>query len=138
MAGITIFRQIIIKELVTEESKSKKIKQLNQDIIQIETMIKEHREKTNKTLTEISLNGADQNQIERFRQQLDSDVTKYHTERDSLLIQIDDVKEIVIGDEIAIGSVEGPYELQVGQMLTDATSAEIVIKDGVIVEIRNN
>ncbi|WP_348980874.1 YlqD family protein [Dehalobacter sp. MCB1] len=47
------------------------------------------------------------------------------------------VSQFKIGEEIVLASVEGPYELQIGQTLQEATAAEIVIKDGVVVEIRN-
>lgn len=138
MAGITIFRQIIIKELVTEESKRKNIEIINQELSQINEILIEHDEKKNKALTEVSLRGADQVQVDKFRQQFNSEAAHYHTKRDELLVRISNENELVVGEENVIGTVEGPFELKVGQSLNEATGTEIIIKDGVIAEIKNN
>lgn len=136
MSGITIFRQIMIKELVTENSKSKKIKQINDEINSVLKELKEFNDQKTKALTEASLRGADQNQMDRFRQQFESEAARYHLHHDELLKKIVGVEQLAVGEEIAIGSVEGPFELKAGQTLQEATAAEIVIKDGTIIEIR--
>jgi hypothetical protein len=138
MSGITIFRQILIKEVVTDDSKEKKIKQINEAITEALERIKEFDENKSKALTEASLRGADQNQLDRFRQQLESEAAQYYIERDELMHRMDGINQLAIGEEVVLASVEGPFELQIGQTLQEATAAEIVIIDGVIVEIRNS
>ena len=46
------------------------------------------------------------------------------------------VDEFKVGEEIIIGSVEGPYELKLGEKLSTAVKAEVVLKDGIVVGIR--
>jgi len=138
MSSITIFRQILIKELITEGSKSNATKQINKEINNVMDELKKFEDNKTKALTEASLRGANQNQMDSFRQQFENDSSRYHLQRDELLQKLEAVSQFKIGEEIVLASIEGPYELQIGQTLQEATAAEIIIKDGVVVEIRNS
>ncbi|WP_368293037.1 YlqD family protein [Dehalobacter sp. TBBPA1] len=137
MSSITVFRQILIKELITEGSKSNTTKQINKEINNVMDELKKFEDNKTKALTEASLRGSDQNQLDRFRQQFENNSSSYHLQRDELLQKLEAVSQFKIGEEIVLASVEGPYELQIGQTLQEATVAEIIIKDGIVVEIRN-
>jgi len=136
MSGLTIFREIILKQIVTEESKTRTRQQLQEQMDTLNSRQTEFEENKNKTLTEFSLKGADSTQLNSIRQQFETQATKYHIERDEIRFNMLSVDELKVGDEIVIGSVEGPYELKAGDRLELATKAEIIIKDGLITEIR--
>lgn len=136
MASITIFREITLKQIVTEASKEVTRRQLKEQLLALNNEQKNFEEEKNKTLTEFSLKGADVSQINKIRQQFDTEAGKYFVRRDEIRMDMTAVDELTVGDEMIIGSVEGPYELQVGERLDTAVKAEIVLKDGVVVEIR--
>ncbi|MEA4901605.1 YlqD family protein [Desulfitobacterium sp.] len=136
MESIEIFREILIKELVTEESKKNKIDQCNAEVAAIDQELREFQERKNKALTEASLKGADKAQLESFRQHFDAESQHYHTSRDELLMRIDGIYNQEVGSEVVIGSVEGPYNLRIGRKLSDATASVILLKEGVVIDIR--
>lgn len=136
MSTITIFREITLKQIVTEASKEVTRQQLREELLALNQEQTTFEEEKNKTLTEFSLKGVDASQLNKIRQQYDTESGKFHVRRDEIrmgMLAVDELKE---GEEIIIGSVEGPYELKVGDILASAVKAEIVLKDGVVVEIR--
>ena len=137
MAGkeIVIFREILIKELVTEASKKEKIDRCNEEILAIGRQLSAHQEHKKKVLTEISLKGAEKSQLDRFRDQFDAEVARLNVRRDELLRRIEEVNLQEVGSQVVIGSVEGPYTLKVGQQLDEATSAYILLQEGKIIDI---
>lgn len=136
MEQITIFRQIRVIEQITEDSKRMALKLINDELIGIAAEQKLFEEKKNKALTEASLKGSDSNQIARFRQQFDTEGAKYHLKRDELIMRISDINELSVGQEVVVAEIEGPYDVKVGDVLDSAAQAEIVIKDGIVTEIR--
>ncbi|HWQ40996.1 MAG TPA: YlqD family protein [Desulfosporosinus sp.] len=136
MSGITIFREVTIKQIVTENSTEKTHQQLREQLVALNNEQETFEENKNKTLTEFTLKGADVSQINKIRQQFDTQAGKYHVERDEIRMNMLAIDELSVGEEIMIGSVEGPYEVQMGDRLEAALKAEIILKDGVVVEIR--
>ncbi|WP_368292950.1 YlqD family protein [Dehalobacter sp. TBBPA1] len=136
MESIKIFREITLKQIVTEESKERTRKQLREQMVALNDEKTEFEENKNKMLTEFSLKGAEATQLNQIRQQFDSQGTKFHVGMDEIRMNMVSIDELKSGEEIVIGSVEGPYELKVGDKLETATKAEIVFKDGIVVEIR--
>jgi len=136
MSVITIFREITLKQIVTETSLEKTQQQLREQLVALNNEQEKFEENKNKTLTEFSLKGADASQINKIRQQFDTQARKYHVQRDEIRMNRLAIDELSLGEEIIIGSVEGPYELKIGDQLEAAVKAEIILKDGVVVEIR--
>ncbi|WP_019849415.1 YlqD family protein [Desulfitobacterium sp. PCE1] len=136
MSNITIFREIILKQIITEEGKETSRKELREQLVALNNQQLEFEDKKKKTLTEFSLKGADGAQLDRIRQKFDAEASDFHVRRDELRMNMDALEELVVGEEVVIGSVEGPYDLKVGDTLDGAVNAEIILKDGVVVEIR--
>lgn len=136
MSSITIFREITLKQIVTEASKELTRQQLKEQLLVLNEEQMSFEEGKNKTLTEFSLKGADVSQINKIRQQFDTEAGKYHVRRDEIRMDMMAVDELTVGEEVIIGSVEGPYELRVGENLATAVKAEIILKDGIVTEIR--
>ncbi|NLI93538.1 MAG: hypothetical protein GX434_15530 [Peptococcaceae bacterium] len=136
MSSITIFREITLKQIVTEESKERTRQQMREQLVSLNNEQVEFEENKNKTLTEFSLKGADVNQINKIRQQFDTQAAKYHVGRDEIRMNMIALDELKVGEEVIIGSVEGPFEIKVGDRLDTAVKAEIVLRDGIVVEIR--
>lgn len=136
MKSITIFREIILKQIVTESSKAKVQQQLNEQLTALENELSELEENKNKTLTEFSLKGAEDGHLQHIRRQWETTRAQYQVQRDQIRMDMLATDELRIGEEVPIGSIEGPYELKIGERLDQAVHAEIVLQDGVVVEIR--
>ena len=48
------------------------------------------------------------------------------------------ISKLSIGEEVVQGTIDSPVEIQVGDNFDALNRTEIVIKDGIIVEIRGN
>ncbi|MDR1320177.1 MAG: YlqD family protein [Gracilibacteraceae bacterium] len=133
---LTIFREIILKQIVTESSietaRGQILAQL-EDLNREQEAFKAHKDKT---LTEITLKGAEAQQLTLAREKFDVQITQFNLQRDELRRNMMTLGELKVGEERVVGSVEGPCEVKVGDRLDQATQAEIILKDGVIVEIR--
>ncbi|SHN50184.1 YlqD family protein [Desulfitobacterium chlororespirans] len=136
MQSIPIFREITLKQIVTEGSKMKIRQQLNDQLTDLERELAEMEENKNRTLTEFSLKGAEEAHLQQIRRQWEMTRAQYLTQRDQIRMEMVTADGLKIGEEISIGSIEGPYELMIGEPLAQAMHAEIVLKDGIVVEIR--
>ncbi|ACL18798.1 conserved hypothetical protein [Desulfitobacterium hafniense DCB-2] len=136
MSSITIFREIILKQIVTEQGKETSRRELREQLVALNNEQLEFEENKKKNLTEFSLKGAEGAQLDRIRQKFDAEAADFHIRRDQLRMNMDALEELAVGEEVVMGSVEGPYDLQVGDDLNRAVKAEIIVKDGIVVEIR--
>ncbi|HHV65159.1 MAG TPA: hypothetical protein GXX46_08820 [Peptococcaceae bacterium] len=136
MRSITIFREITIKQIITEKAKEVTRRQLEDELLAIYNKQRELEEKKNKMITEFALKGADEFQLEQIRKKFDSEASDYHRRQDEIRTCLAEIDDLKIGEEAVIGSIEGPYELKVGDNLDSAVKAEIILKDGVVMEIR--
>lgn len=132
---IVIFREILLKELVTESSKKQKIDRCNEEILAIGRQLTAHQEHKKKVLTEISLKGSEKSQLDRFRDQFDAEAARLNMRKDELLRRIEEINLQEVGSQVVVGSVEGPYTLRVGQQLDEATSSYILLQEGKIIDI---
>ena len=71
-----------------------------------------------------------------MRQQLEDEKQKRRQARERLAEQMQDVANLETGEEIARGTLEGLTDVSVGDDLTRILYAEIVTKDGIVVELR--
>jgi len=136
MSKITIFREITLSQIVTEEFKEATRQKLRQELFILDQEQMKFEEEKNKTLTEFSLKGANVSQINQMRQHFETEASKFHVRRDEIRASMISVDELKLGEKVVIGSIEGPCDLRVGDKLDAAINAEIVLKDGIIVEIR--
>lgn len=136
MQTMTILREVTMKQIVTERSKMKAQQQLNEQLTALESELAELEENKNRTLTEFSIKGAEETHLMQIRRQWEMTRAQYQTQRDQIRMDMMATGELSVGEEIIIGSIEGPYEVQVGESLDQAVHAEIILKDGVVVEIR--
>lgn len=71
-----------------------------------------------------------------WREQAQSEVRRLRERRAQLLEQLRHLARLEPGSEVVQGQVEGLAHLRVGDRWDAVTSAEVVLEDGVVVEIR--
>jgi len=131
---ITIMRKIVVKQIVTEDSKKKAAFEIQEAIKKVEQDIDNFEKDTKKTVTELTLKGHPQ--IEQVKRQVAVEKEKLSSYKNQLLERLKVISKLNIGDEIVQGNIESPVEVKIGDDFEKLNQTEMVLKDGVVVEIR--
>ncbi len=131
--GITINRPVVIKAIVTESFKRLYVQDLEDaikrvDAIQQQLVSQIRRAELERTLTP---------QARAVRQQLELEAARQDAARAELEMRLREAQQLELNAEFAQGTVESLVEVTVGDNLfTRLGRAEIIVKDGIIMEIR--
>ncbi len=131
--GTTINRPVVIKAIVTESFKRLYVQDLEEaikrvDAIQQQLISQIRRAELERTLTP---------QARAIRQQLELDAARQDAAKAELEIRLREAQQLALNSEFTQGTVESLVEVNVGDNLfTKLGRTEIVVKDGIIMEIR--
>jgi hypothetical protein len=131
--GIAINRPVVIKAIVTESFKRLYIQDLEDaikrvDAIQQQLISQIRRAELERTLTP---------QARAIRQQLELDAARQDAAKAELEARLREAQQLALNSEFTQGTVESLVEVNVGDNLfTKLGRTEIVVKDGIIMEIR--
>ncbi|HEX4841522.1 MAG TPA: YlqD family protein [bacterium] len=131
--GISINRPVVIKAIVTESFKRLYIQDLEEaitrvDAIQQQLISQIRRAELERTLTP---------QARAIRQQLELDAARQDAAKAELEVRLREAQQLALNSEFTQGTVESLVEVNVGDNLfTKLGRTEIVVKDGIIMEIR--
>src|SRR6266571_6370614 len=131
--GFTVNRPVVIKAIVTESFKrlyiqdlEEAIKRVNAIEGQLDSQIR--RAELERTVTP---------QARAIRQQLELERARQEATRAELEMRLREAQQLELNSEFAQGTVESLVEVRVGDNLfTKLSRAEIIVKDGIIMEIR--
>ncbi len=131
--GFTVNRPVVIKAIVTESFKrlyiqdlEEAIKRVNAIEGQLDSQIR--RAELERTVTP---------QARAIRQQLELERARQEATRAELEMRLREAQQLELNSEFAQGTVESLVEVKVGDNLfTKLSRAEIIVKDGIIMEIR--
>lgn len=128
-------RKITVKAVVTEEYKRRLLAQLQQALQKVELSLQQLDFQGRKYLAEVE--NADPAQMAAFREKLERQRKRQEQIRGSLSDRLSVVRQLGVGSEHAHAVLDGFAEVKVGDNLAEKLgSAELVIEDDVIVEIR--
>ena len=131
--GITVVRPVVVKAIVTDTFKRQylseledTVKRLDAIIVQIDTQIR--RTELERQITP---------QSRAIRQQLEVERSRQEAARMELAARTKEAEGLELQSEFSQGTVESTVDLNVGDnFFTRLARAEIVIKDGIVIEIR--
>jgi hypothetical protein len=131
--GITIVRPVVVRAIVTETFKKQyigeledTIKRLDSVVTQIDTQIR--RAELERQITP---------QSRAIRQQLELERSRQEAARMELQARMKEAEALELQSEFPQGTIESLVELSVGDnFFTRVARTEVVIKDGIVVEIR--
>jgi septal ring factor EnvC (AmiA/AmiB activator) len=128
-------RPITIKAIVTEDFKAQVKDELTKTISRIEAASQQLDMNLRRYVPELAK--TDLNQASRLRQEIEAERQKQDSAKTELAERLKEITDLEIGDEFMQGQIEGEVEIQVGDNLFDKIGdAEIVVKDGIVQEIR--
>ncbi|MFA5097565.1 MAG: YlqD family protein [Candidatus Margulisiibacteriota bacterium] len=130
-------RIVMVKAVVTEAFKENLVRELERAVRNLDTqgLAMENQSKT--YLEDLKKKGMMQ-QVTAFKNQLAGERTRITAQKNDLLAKMEEAKRLVLGTEFVQGPLEGPVNVKVGDNLyRKVGAAELLVKDGVIMEIRN-
>ena len=131
--GLSISRPVVIKTIVTESFKRLYIQDLEDAMKRVEAIEQQIDTQIRRTELERQLTP----QSRAVRQQLELERARQEATRAELTMRLREAQQLELNTEFTQGTVESLVEVSVGDNLFNKLGrAEIVIKDGIILEIR--
>jgi len=128
--------KVVVKAVVTTEYKDRLISQLSQALSKVEASLHQLEVQGRQYLAD--LEGADSARAAEFREKLTRQKLRQEQAKTSLSARLAEVRNMEIGSEHPHTALEGLSELNVGDNLAEKLrETEVLVKDDVIVEIRN-
>jgi predicted TIM-barrel fold metal-dependent hydrolase len=131
--GITVVRPVVVKAIVTESFKRQYISELEETVRRLDAVITQIDTQIRRAELERQITP----QVRVFRQQLEVERSRQEAARMELQARIKEAEGLELNSEFSQGTIESLIELSVGDnFFTRMARAEVVIKDGIILEIR--
>ncbi len=134
--NIELKRVVMIKAIVTEAFKENLIKELERAVHNIEAQSSQMDMQSKAYLEDLKKKGLMQ-KAAAFKHQLDEEKARQSASRSDLSLKIEEARRLTVGSEFVQGPLEGPVKVGIGDNLYKKVGgAEIIVKDGIIQEIR--
>jgi len=131
--GITVVRPVVVKAIVTEVFKRQYLSELEDTVNRVDAVIAQIDTQIRRTELERQIAP----QARAIRQQLEVERSRQEAARMELAARIKEAEALELQSEFSQGTVESTVELSVGDnFFTRLARAEIVIKDGIVIEVR--
>jgi len=133
--GLIVKRSVAIYAVVTEQLKEELRAELQEGIDTTQRRIDQMDFQSRRFLAD--LQAADLTQAMAARRQIEAEKRRHEALKQELAEQLAEVDTLEMGSEFARGTIEGMVELKVGDdLMKQVAGTALVMKDGVIVEIR--
>jgi hypothetical protein len=131
--GLTVTRPVLIKAVVTESFKRLYVQDLEDAIKRAETILEQITTQIRRSELERQVSP----QSRALRQQLEVEHARQEAARAELQMRLREAEALELNTEFTQGTVESLVEVKIGDNLfTRLGRAEILVKDGIILEIR--
>lgn len=131
--GITVVRPVMVKAIVTETFKRQYLAELEDTAKRLESVIGQIDTQIRRTELERQITP----QSRAVRQQLEIERSRQEAARMELAARIKEAEALELQSEFSQGTVESMVELSIGDnFFTRLARAEIILKDGIVIEIR--
>jgi len=133
---VELKRVVMVKAIVTEAFKENLIKELDRAIKNIEGQESQMTAQSQAHMNDLKAKGNMQKAV-AFKNQFQEEKARMSAAKSDLLLKIEEAKRLTISSEFVQGPLEGPVTVTVGDNLYKKVGgAEILVKDGIIQEIR--
>jgi len=131
--GITVVRPVVVKAIVTDVFKRQYLSELEDTVKRLDAVIAQIDTQIRRTELERQITP----QARAIRQQLEVERSRQEAARIELAARMKEAEALELQSEFSQGTVESTVDLNVGDnFFTRLARAEIVIKDGIVIEIR--
>lgn len=131
--GITVVRPVVVKAIVTETFKKQYLSELEDTVRRLDAMVTQIDTQIRRSELERQVSP----QSRAIRQQLEVERSRQEAARMELAARIKEAEALGLQSEFSQGTLESMVELSVGDnFFTRLARAEVIIKDGIVIEIR--
>lgn len=134
MESLTLIRPVLVKVKVTDNYKKSVTAELGEAIHRLEVELQrlDYQEK----LLVAELDKKNPQGIPAARRHLEQERQRLTEDRHKLLERLKEVADLELGAEVFYGRMESPVEIKTGDLWRQVLGVEIILQDGVIIEIR--
>jgi len=134
--SIELKRVVMVKAIVTEAFKDNLVKELDRAVRNMDMQVSQMEAQSKNFMEDLKKKGQVA-QLATFKKQLDDEKGRVAAAKADLLMKTEEAKKLILGTEFVQGPLEGPVNVSLGDNLYKMVGgAEIVVKDGIIQEIR--
>lgn len=128
-------QSVLVKAIITEEFRTELLSKLRGAIAEIDLSVQQLENQGQRYL--LGIDRSNIQQMMAVRQEIEEEKKKQELLKSQLNEKIKEVEGLSLGVEYPQGNLEGFVEVTLGDDLTaKITRQEIVIRDGIIIEIR--
>ncbi len=139
MTELTLKRAVNIKVIVTPRWKEETLQILQSQINQIDTRTQQIDVQVQRAMTELKKQPANPQvteQISSIQFQANEEKSKLLDQKNQILTQLTQVQTLEMEQEVNQGQLDGYFTVKVGENLIEKMQVEVVIRDGVVQELR--
>lgn len=139
---LTIKRPVVLKVIVTPRWKEEVTEQLQAQSTQIDQQIQDIDMQGQRAIAEVQKQGVALTnpqalqQIEAIQNQVNQKKNELQQRKNQLLQQLDQIQKVEMEQEVAQGQIDGSCTVAVGDNLVKKLQVELVVRDGIVQEIR--
>jgi len=135
MGSVTVKRSIGVQVIVTESFKAELKAELEEAAQTAQRRMDQMEMQSRRVLAD--LQRTDLTQAMSARRQIEAEVRRHQALKDDISRQLEEAEKLELGSEYPRGTLEGVVDLTEGDdLIKKLSGAQIVIKDSVIVEVR--
>lgn len=135
MGSVTVKRSIGVQVIVTESFKAELKAELEEAAETAQRRMDQMEMQSRRVLAD--LQRTDLTQAMSARRQIEAEVRRHQALKDDIARQLEEAEKLELGSEYPRGTLEGVVDLTEGDdLIKKLSGSQIVIKDSVIVEVR--
>jgi Skp family chaperone for outer membrane proteins len=140
LSKLVLKRPVNLKVIVTPAWQEEVQKQLQGQIGNIDKQMQQLEQQAQKAIAEVKKQASLQapQQIENINSQVNQKKNEMLQQKNQLLQQMQQVQLLELGQEVMQAQMESFFEVQQGDNLVEKMNIEIVMRDGIIEEIRGS
>ncbi len=135
MESLQMMGKVLIKQVVTENYKVKASAEFQKAIAKVDEELAVFDKEMQKTLTELTLKAHPQ--VEQLRRQFNLEREKISIYKEQLLASVKEVADLELGALVDGGEGNFIKEIKIGDNFTQNSTCEIILKDDVVIEIKD-
>lgn len=137
-SGLILKRPVNVKVIVTPAWQEEAQKQLQNQINQLDQQIQQLEGQGQMAIAEVkkqSQSNIDE-QVQNIQNQINQKKQEMLQKKNQFLQQMQQVQLLELGQEVVQAQMESFFELKQGENLVEKLNVEVVVKDGIVEEIR--
>ena len=139
MESISLKRQVAIKAIVTDTFKTNASNEIQQSLQQMDLNLQQLEFQAKRAISDLEQKtpAPTPDQTENLKMQIEQERQRILGQKNELLQRLNVIAQLELETEFLQGTLDNYVDILIGDNLYDKLSnAEVIIKDGVVVEIR--